>query len=198
MWQKWGKKYNRIFIVNSLRKKRFKIRTWPRKVKFSFQNKIISGTKSGLKISLPWAVGSCALSSGDLVTWVRCRKRTCNAPIYSSSDYCQTVGGLVNTSPADTMLPKAAIVALKGLLAWSNFISALDTRIKAYCTILLRTRNDLVFQLADYPGMRLLLLIYPLYIWLPDQIYMRPAEETRNNWTGRNNLCRFWSYGEWC
>ena len=59
-------------------------------------------------------------------------KRTCNAqPIYSSFDYCQTVGGLVDTSPADTMLPKAAIVAL-----------------------------------ADYLGMRLLLLIYPLYIWL--------------------------------
>ena len=64
------------------------------------------------------------------------RKRTCNAqPIYSSSDYCQTVGGLIDTSPADTMLPKAAIIAL-------------------------------VFQLADYLGMRWLLLIYPLYIWL--------------------------------
>ena len=64
------------------------------------------------------------------------------------------------------MLPKAAIVALEGMLAWSNFISALDTGIKADCIILLRTRNDLVFQLADYLGMRLLLLIYPLYIWL--------------------------------
>ena len=95
------------------------------------------------------------------------RKRTCNAqPIYSSSDYCQTVGGLIDTSPADTMLPKAAIVALKGLLAWSNFISALDTGMKAHYIILLRTRNDLVFQLADYLGMRWLLLIYPLYIWL--------------------------------
>ena len=94
-------------------------------------------------------------------------KRTCNAqPIYSSSDYCQTVGGLIDTSPADTMLPKAAIVALKGLLAWSNFISALDTGMKAHYIILLRTRNDLVFQLADYLGMRWLLLIYPLYIWL--------------------------------
>ena len=95
------------------------------------------------------------------------RKRTCNAqPIYSSSDYCQTVGGLIDTSPADTMLPKAAIVALKGLLAWLNFISALDTGMKAHYIILLRTRNDLVFQLADYLGMRWLLLIYPLYIWL--------------------------------
>ena len=95
------------------------------------------------------------------------RKRTCNAqPIYSSSDYCQTVGGLVDTSPADTMLPKAAIVALKGLLAWSNFISALDTGMKAHYIILLRTRNDLVFQLADYLGMRWLLLISTLYIWL--------------------------------
>ena len=77
-----------------------------------------------------------------------------------------TVGGLVNTSPADIMLPKAAIVTLKGLLAWSNFISALDIGIKAHCIILLRTRNDPVFQLADYLGMRWLLLIYPLYIWL--------------------------------
>ena len=139
-------------------------------------------------------VGSRALSSGDPVTWVRCCKRTCNTqPIHSSSDYCQTVGGLVDTSPADTMLPKAAIVALKGLLAWSNFISALDTGIKAHCIILLRTRNDLVFQLADYLGMRLLLLIYPLYIWLTGSKFMRPAEETRNNWTSRDNLCRVWS-----
>ena len=95
------------------------------------------------------------------------RKRTCNEQsISSSSDYCQTIGGLVDTSPAETMLPKAAIVALKGLLAWSNFISALDTGMKAHCMILLRRRNYLVFQLADYLGMRWLLLIYPLYIWL--------------------------------
>ena len=95
------------------------------------------------------------------------RKRTCNAqPIYSSSDYCQTVGGLIDTSPADTMLPKAAIVALKGLLAWSNFISALNKGMKVRCIIILRARNDLVFQLADYLGLRWLLLIYPLYIWL--------------------------------
>ena len=94
-------------------------------------------------------VSSCALGSGDLATWVRCRKRTCNAqPIYSSSDYCQTVDGLVDNSPADTMLPKAAIIALKGLLAWSNFISALDTGMKVHCII-------------DYLGMRWLLLIYP-------------------------------------
>ena len=94
-------------------------------------------------------------------------KRTCNAqPIYSSSDYCQTVGGLIDTSPADTMLPKAAIVALKGLLAWSNFISALNIGMKVRCIIILRARNDLVFQLADYLGLRWLLLIYPLYIWL--------------------------------
>ena len=87
------------------------------------------------------------------------RKRTCNAqPIYSSSDYCQTVGGLIDTSPADTMLPKAAIVALKGLLAWSNFISALNIGMKVRCIIILRARNDL--------GLRWLLLIYPLYIWL--------------------------------
>ena len=78
----------------------------------------------------------------------------------------KTVGGLVVTSPANTMLPKAAFIALKGLLAWSNFISALDTGIKAHCRILLRTRNDLVFQLADYLGMRWLSLIYPLYMWL--------------------------------
>ena len=32
--------------------------------------------------------------------------------------------------------------------------------------ILLRKRNDLELQLADYLGMRWLLLIYPLYIWL--------------------------------
>ena len=51
-------------------------------------------------------------------------------------------------------------------VAWSNFISALDTGIKAHCIVILRTRNDLVFQVADYLGMRLLLLIYPLYIWL--------------------------------
>ena len=94
-------------------------------------------------------------------------KRTCNAqPIYSSSDYCQTVGGLIDTSPADTMLPKAAIVALKGLLAWSNFISALNIGMKVRCIIILRARNDLVFQLADYLGLRWLLLVYPLYIWL--------------------------------
>ena len=103
----------------------------------------------------------------EIVILNRCRKRTCNAqPIYFSFNYCQAVGGLVDTNPADTMLPKAAIVALKGLLAWSNFISALDTGMKAHCIILLRTRNDLVFQLADYLGMRWLLLIYPLYKWL--------------------------------
>ena len=73
---------------------------------------------------------------------------------------------MVDTSPADAMLPKAAIVALKGLLARSNFISTLDTGMKAHCIILLRTRNDLELQLADYLGMRWLLLIYPLYIWL--------------------------------
>ena len=104
----------------------------------------------------------------EIVILNGCRKRTCNAqPIYSSSNYCQTVGGLVDTSPADTMLPKAAIVALKGLLAWSNFISTLDTGMKAHC-IILRTRigNDLVFQLADYLGMRWLLIISPPYIWL--------------------------------
>ena len=49
--------------------------------------------------------------------------------------------------PADTMLPKAAIVVLKCLLAWSNFISALDTGMKAHFIIILRTRNDRVFQL---------------------------------------------------
>ena len=43
------------------------------------------------------------------------------------------------------MLPKATIVALKGLLAWSNFISS--TGMNAHCIIILRTRNDLVFQL---------------------------------------------------
>ena len=103
----------------------------------------------------------------EIVILNRCRKRTCNAqPIYSSSNYCQTVGGLVDTSPADTMLPKAAIVALKGLLAWSNFISALNIGMKVHCIIILRARNDLVFQLADYLGLRWLLLIYPLYIWL--------------------------------
>ena len=45
----------------------------------------------------------------------------------------------------NTMLPKAVIVALKGLLAWSNFISS--TGMNAHCIIILRTRNDLVFQL---------------------------------------------------
>ena len=45
------------------------------------------------------------------------------------------------------MLPKAAIVALKALLAWSNFISALDTGMKSHCIIMFHTRNDLVFQL---------------------------------------------------
>ena len=44
-----------------------------------------------------------------MVTWVRCGKGTCDVqPIYSSSDYCQTVGGLVDTSPADTMLSMLA------------------------------------------------------------------------------------------
>ena len=76
------------------------------------------------------------------------------------------IGGLVDTSPVDAMLPKTAIVALKGLLACSNFISALDTGIKAHCIILLHMCNNLVFQPADYLGMRLLLLIYALYIWL--------------------------------
>ena len=116
----------------------------------------------------------------EIVILNRCRKRTCNAqPIYSSSNYCQTVGGLVDTSPADTMLPKAAIVALKGLLVWSNFISALDTGMKAHCIILLRTRNDLVFQLADYLGMRWLLLISPLYIWLAESKFTcnRPRKQ---------------------
>ena len=116
----------------------------------------------------------------EIVILNRCRKRTCNAqPIYSSSNYCQTVGGLADTSPADTMLPKAAIVALKGLLAWSNFISALDTGMKAHYIILLRTRNDLVFQLADYLGMRWLLLISPLYIWLAESKFTcnRPRKQ---------------------
>lgn len=110
----------------------------------------------------------CAFSSGDLVTWAQCCKRTCNAqPIYSSSDYCQTVGGLIDTSSTDTMLPKAATIVLKSLLAWSKFISALNTWMKAHCIILLRTSNDLVFQLAYYLEMRWPLLLYPLYIWLP-------------------------------
>ena len=78
-------KYKRNFYRKLFKEKAVQDKTWPRKVKFSFQNKIISGTNSGRKISLP-----CALSSGNLVTWVRCRKRTCNAqPICSSSDYCQ-------------------------------------------------------------------------------------------------------------
>ena len=74
---------------------------------------------------------------GDLVTWVRCRKRVCLA-----RKNCHATQA---TSPADTMLPKAAIVALKGLLAWSNFISALDTGIKAHLDNSLLTRDDLVF-----------------------------------------------------
>ena len=68
------------------------------------------------------------------------RQETCDAqPIYSSSGYCQTVGGLVDTSPADTMLP----------------------------------------MLADYLGMRWLLLIYPLYIWLTGSkfTYDRPRKQ---------------------
>ena len=75
-----------------------------------------------------------------------------------------------------------AIVVLKGLLAWSNFISALDTGIKAHCIILLRTHNNLMFQLADYLRMRWRLLSLPsLYMVNRIKIFMRPAEETRNN-----------------
>ena len=59
---------------------------------------------------------------------------------------------------------KSRNVALKGLLAWLNFIFALDTRMKAHDIIFLRTGNNLVFQLADYLGIRWLLLIYPLYV----------------------------------
>ena len=86
---------------------------------------------------------------------------------------------LVDTSPADTMLPKAAILALKGLLGWSNFISALNTGMKVHYIILFRTRTDLVFQPADYLGMRWLLLIYPLYIWLTGSkfAYDRPRKQ---------------------
>ena len=74
------------------------------------------------------------------------------------------------------------IVVLKGLLAWSNFISALDTGIKAHCIILLRTHNNLMFQLADYLRMRWRLLNLPsLYMVNRIKIFMRPAEETRNN-----------------
>ena len=84
-----------------------------------------------------------------------------------------------DTSPADTTLPKAAILALKGLLGWSNFISALDTGMKAHCIILLRTRNDRVFQVADYLGMSRLLLICPLYIWLTESKFTcdRPRKQ---------------------
>ena len=32
-----------------------------------------------------------------------------------------------------------------------------------------------------------------LYMVNRIKIYMRPAEETRNNWTSRDNLCRIWS-----
>ena len=53
---------------------------------------------------------------------------------------------------------KSRNVALKGLLAWSNFISALDTRMKAHYIIFLRTGNDLVFQLS-FTGIWWLLLI---------------------------------------
>ena len=42
---------------------------------------------------------------------------------------------------------EGAIVVLKGLLAWSNFISALDTGMKAHFIIILRARDDGVFQL---------------------------------------------------
>ena len=38
-------------------------KTWSRKVKFLFQNKIISGTNCGLKISLPWAKSVLVLSA---------------------------------------------------------------------------------------------------------------------------------------
>ena len=72
-----------------------------------------------------------------------------------------------------------AIVVLKGLRAWSNFISALDTGIKAYCIILLRTHNNLMFQLADYLRMRWRLLNLPsLYMVNRIKIFMRRAEET--------------------
>ena len=96
-----------------------------RYVSSSFRIKLFQGQTVDLNFLTLGKVGSRALSSGDLVTWARCCKRTCNArPIYSSSYYCQTVGGLVDTTPADAMLPKAAIVTLKGLLAWLDFISA--------------------------------------------------------------------------
>ena len=69
---------------------------------------------------------------------------------------------------------------------------ALDAGMKAHCIILLRTRNDLVFQLADYLGMRWLLLIYPLYIWFTGSKYTQNLRPTIQ-WTSRDNLCRVWS-----
>ena len=56
-------KYKRNFYRKLVKEKAVQDKTWPRKVKFSFQNKIISGTNSGLKISLPWAKSVLVLSA---------------------------------------------------------------------------------------------------------------------------------------
>ena len=122
--------------------KNFKIRLGLERLSSCFRIKLFQGQTVDLKF--PYLGRSrflCSQQRGPA------HLGTCNAqPIHSSSGSCQTVGGLVDTSPAHTMLPKAAIVALKGLPAWLNFISALDTGVKAHCKILMRTRNDLVFH----------------------------------------------------
>ena len=73
-----------------------------------------------------------------------------------------------------------------------------DTGIKAHCRILLRTRNDLVVQLTDYLGMRWLILIYPLFIWLIESKFT--CDRLRKQGTEQVAIIYAVSdpVGEWC
>ena len=53
--------------MNSFKGKNVQDETWARKVKFLVKNKIISGTNSGLQISVPWAKSVLVLSAAG--TW---------------------------------------------------------------------------------------------------------------------------------
>ena len=52
---------------------------------------------------------------------------------------------VVDISPIGTILSKSTLISLYSLLVWLNFISALDTGIRALSVC----RSDLVFKLAS-------------------------------------------------
>lgn len=52
---------------------------------------------------------------------------------------------VVDISPTGTILSKSTLISLYSLLVWLNFISALDTGIRALSVC----RSDLVFKLAS-------------------------------------------------